>query len=219
MPCLGLSAAAKGHTCTGRCTEPRHVPPAAFSPLQGWLLALLLLLVVVPFWLWLFQDPTKENKHLEQVGPRALGGAHRWGCVAGYPIDVAGAGGQVGAQALLPVRPPDWQQGPTLALELCHAGALPQVTGSGVSPHPASLQMEEETLPEPSPQQLAEVASLKRLFTVSSFITIFGSEPRAAGLRPAAHSASRSYRLPRCYRLCLGTLSMPSQDGHAMWSV
>ncbi len=44
--------------------------PFGPSPLQGWLLALLILLVVVPFWLWLFHDPTMENEHLQQVGPQ-----------------------------------------------------------------------------------------------------------------------------------------------------
>ncbi|KAL4431063.1 hypothetical protein ABPG75_006319 [Micractinium tetrahymenae] len=71
-----------------------------FYTLQGWLLALLILFIVVPFWLWLFQDPSQENEHLEK-------------------------------------KP-------------------------------------EEPLPEPTPQQLAEVASLKQLFILSSFITIFG---------------------------------------------
>ncbi|KAL4425093.1 hypothetical protein ABPG77_010407 [Micractinium sp. CCAP 211/92] len=71
-----------------------------FYTLQGWLLALLILLVVVPFWLWLFHDPTMENEHLQQK--------------------------------------------------------------------------EEEPLPEPTPQQIAEVGSLKAMFMLSSFITVFG---------------------------------------------
>ena len=33
----------------------------------GWLLAVLTLFVLAPFWLWLFEDPTVENEHLLKV--------------------------------------------------------------------------------------------------------------------------------------------------------
>lgn len=41
-------------------------------------------------------------------------------------------------------------------------------------------QKEEEPLPEPILQQIAEVGSLKAMFMLSSFITVFGSEPCSA---------------------------------------